>query len=164
MLFKPYAFQICQESLIWPLSQFTSEKREAGQCPWSICSCWLAVRGSQDSLVRITELAARACLSHLIMKIYGSGQTHYHPPQAHFSDGDPFSSPTLNQSEQIITPLDFNSCVPSFADIYIHWLFGDKITSRTYTNQTNSREDSMVDGHTDVFFFFWSHVVLRWEL
>lgn len=93
---EPYAFQIRWETPVWPTYEptYKGEQGKAGWDPRSLWSCWLAVRGSQDGLVQMTAVAARAHLRHLIMKIYGSGQTCHHPP-SHTSS---WEIPSLIQS------------------------------------------------------------------
>lgn len=108
------------------MNQLTDESREklpgvAGARGF----CFLAVRRTQGSLVHITEVAARVHLRHLIMKIHGSGQTGHRPSQSHFFNGDPLSTPSLNQ--QLIfrakdNPLVLNSCFHSFASVYTGFL------------------------------------------
>lgn len=153
---EPYAFQICRETPVWSTYEptYKGERRKAGWYPGSVWSSRLAIRGSQESLVQITAVAARAETPDYEDIWIGADLPS--PSQSHFFKGDPSSHPNSNpanwNSGQNTTPLGFELMFSELRQ-HIHRLAAWTTTFGRCASWAKSREGSLVGSHINVTFF-----------
>ena len=135
VLWSPYAFQTCWESLVWSMSQCLN-KREASWGPRSNWSSWPAIRRSQGAS----------------FKLQGSSQTReYEDIRAALPSSILQSNvkPASWHSGQGITPQKLWLLFAELSQC-VHWLLASKTIFGIHTSWTKPGQGSLVRSYINV--------------